>query len=92
MQAHIAIGADAPINNSLNQFSSFAVMLVLKNNRDKGSYETIISSVDLYGYETLSLALSEERELQMFQNKESRKIYGSEKKGSRLKTLYTVMQ
>jgi len=39
-------------------------------------YRTIILPVVLYGYETWSLTLREERKLRVFENKVLRKIFG----------------
>ena len=39
-------------------------------------YRTIIMTVVLYGCETLSLTLREERRLRMFENRVVRKVYG----------------
>jgi hypothetical protein len=42
-------------------------------------YETIILPVVLYGYETLSLTLSEEDRLRVFENRVLRRIFGPKK-------------
>jgi hypothetical protein len=42
-------------------------------------YETIILPVVLYGCETLSLILSEEDRLRVFENRVLRRIFGSKK-------------
>ena len=43
------------------------------------TYETIILPVVLYGCETWSLTLREERKLRVFENKELRKIFGAKR-------------
>jgi hypothetical protein len=42
-----------------------------------GIYRTIILPVDLYGCETWSLTLREERRLRVFENRVLRRIFGS---------------
>jgi len=49
--------------------------LLSKNLRIK-IYRTIILPVVLYGYETWSLTLREERRLRVFENKVLRRIFG----------------
>jgi hypothetical protein len=39
-------------------------------------YKTVILSVVLYGYETLSLTLGEEHRLRVFENRVLRRIFG----------------
>ena len=49
--------------------------LIYKNIKEK-IYRTIILPVVLYGYETWSLTLREERRLRVFENRVLRKIFG----------------
>jgi hypothetical protein len=44
-----------------------------------GLYRTIISPVVLYGYETWSVTLREERRLRVFENRVLRRIFGPKK-------------
>jgi hypothetical protein len=46
---------------------------------DESAYITIILPVDLYGCETWSLTLKEERRLRAFENRVLRKIFGPER-------------
>ena len=49
--------------------------LIYKNIKEK-IYRTIILPVVLYGYETWSLTLREERRLRVFENRVLRRIFG----------------
>ena len=57
---------------------SLSSSLLSKNLKIK-IYRTLILSVVLYGCETLSLILREERRLRMFENRVSRRIFGSKR-------------
>jgi hypothetical protein len=54
---------------------SFVFQLLFKNLNSK-VYRTIISPVDVYGCESLSLTLREERKLRVFENRVLRSIFG----------------
>ena len=49
---------------------------LLSNNLNIKTYRTIILPVDLYGYETWSLALREKRRLRVFENRVLRRVLG----------------
>jgi len=51
----------------------------LSKNKKIKTYRTIILSVILYGCETLSLTLREERRLRVFENWVLRRMFGSKK-------------
>jgi len=53
----------------------FSSRLLSKNSEIK-IYRTILFPVVLYGYETWSLTLREERKLRVFENKVLRRIFG----------------
>ena len=53
---------------------SFASQLLAQNLKIK-IYRTIILRVDLYGFETWSLTLREERRLRVFENRVLRRIF-----------------
>ena len=54
---------------------------LLSKNWKSTTYRIIILPVVLYGYETWSLALRENRRLTMFENRVLRKIFGPERDG-----------
>ena len=55
---------------------TFLAFLILSKNLKNKIYRTIILPVVLYGYETWSLTLREERRLRVFENKVLRRISG----------------
>jgi hypothetical protein len=55
---------------------AFLVLLLLSKNLKIKIYRTIILPVVLYGYETWSLTLREERRLRVFENRVLRKVFG----------------
>jgi len=52
---------------------------LLSKNINIKIYRTIIVPVFLYGYETWSLILREERKLRVFENRVLRRIFGSKR-------------
>jgi len=54
---------------------SFVFQFAVQKFKDK-IYRTIILPVVLYGYETWSLTLREERRLRVFENRVLRRIFG----------------
>jgi len=55
---------------------SFVSQVATQKFKDQDIYRTIILSVVLYGCETWSLTLREERKLRVFQNMVLRRIFG----------------
>jgi hypothetical protein len=55
------------------------MVLVLSKNIKIKTYRTVIVPVVLYGCETWSLTLRENRRLRMFENRVLKKIFGSRK-------------
>jgi hypothetical protein len=70
--------ATLPVN--LNRFYIITIINV-KFNLEIKIYRTIILPVVLYGCETWSLTLMEERRLRVFENRAMRGIFGSERDG-----------
>jgi len=58
---------------------SFVFQFLLSKNLNIKTYGNIISSVDLYGYETWSLTLRDERRLRVYVNRVLRGIFGSKR-------------
>ena len=54
----------------------FFLRCLLSENLKIKIYRTIIFPVVLYGFETWSLTLREERRLRVFENRELRRIFG----------------
>ena len=55
---------------------SFVFQFAIKNSKDTRIYITIILPVVLYGCETWSLTLMEERRLRVFENRVLRRLFG----------------
>ena len=55
---------------------SFVFQVAIQKCKDQDIYRTIILPIVLYGCETWSLTLREERKLRVFENKVLRRIFG----------------
>ena len=63
-------------NASYNSVQNLLYSSLLSENIKVGLYRTIISPVDLYGCETRSSTLTEERRLRVFENRVLKRIFG----------------
>ena len=55
---------------------SFVFQFAIQKSKDQDIYRTIILPVVLYGCETWSLTLREERRLRVFENRMLRRVFG----------------
>ena len=69
--------ADFPVNCHENLFLCHTLVWLLSKNLKIKIYRTIILPVVLYGCETCSLTLREERKLRVFESMVLRRIFGS---------------